>query len=249
MVLITDGRNAKVDEMKHPAALVLFSGGQDSATCLAWALARYERVETIGFDYGQRHRVELDVREGFLERIAAHDVAWQRRLGADHLLDLRTLGQLSDTALTREVAIAAGRDGLPNTFVPGRNLIFLTYAGALAWRRGIATLVAGMCETDYSGYPDCRNDTLQTLAKAMALGMACEVDLQTPLMHIDKAATWALAHELGGEALVDVIVEQTHTCYVGDRATRHTWGYGCDACPACQLRRNGWMTWHKTMQR
>lgn len=234
--------------MNHPAALVLFSGGQDSATCLAWALARYERVETIGFDYGQRHRVELDVREGFRERIAARDATWRQRLGADHLLDLRTLGQISDTALTRDVAIAARRDGLPNTFVAGRNLIFLTYAGALAWRRGIATLVAGMCETDYSGYPDCRNDTLQTLAKAMALGMACDVDLQTPLMHIDKAATWALAHELGGDALVEDIVEQTHTCYVGDRVTRHAWGYGCGACPACELRRNGWMRWQKTMQ-
>ena len=232
--------------MAEDAALVLFSGGQDSATCLVWALERYDRVETIGFDYGQRHHVELEVRDGFRERLGLLRPAWDRRLGEDHFLDLRTLGQISDTALTRERAIVAQRDGVPNTFVPGRNLIFLTYAGAVAWRRDIHTLVAGMCETDYSGYPDCRNDTLQTLAQAVAMGMAYEISLETPLMYVNKAATWEMAHGLGGDALVAEIVEMTHTCYLGDRNTRHAWGYGCDACPACDLRRNGWMTWQKT---
>ncbi len=232
--------------MRDDAALVLYSGGQDSATCLAWALERYDRVETIGFDYGQRHHVELEVRDGFRERLGLLNASWDDRLGEDQLLDLRTLGQISDTALTGDRAIVPGRDGLPNTFVPGRNLIFLTYAGAVAWRRGIHTLVGGMCETDYSGYPDCRNDTLQTLAKAIGMGMAYEISLETPLMYIDKAATWEMAHALGGDALVGEIVEMTHTCYVGDRTTRHAWGYGCAACPACDLRRNGWMTWQKT---
>lgn len=232
--------------MADDAALVLYSGGQDSATCLVWALERYDRVETIGFDYGQRHLVELDVRDGFRDRLSALNADWGRRLGEDHFLDLRTLGQISDTALTRERAIEAGDDGLPNTFVPGRNLIFLTYAGAVAWRRGIHTLVAGMCETDYSGYPDCRNDTLQTLSRAIAMGMDYEISLVTPLMYIDKAATWDMAHSLGGDALVREIVEATHTCYAGDRTQRHAWGYGCDACPACDLRRNGWMIWQNT---
>lgn len=230
-------------QLSEQSALVIYSGGQDSATCLAWALERFARVETIGFDYGQRHRVELEVRETFRDRVRALKPAWAERLGEDHLLDLRTLGQISDTALTGEAAFAAGRDGLPNTFVPGRNLIFLTYAGAVAWRRGIHTLVAGMCETDYSGYPDCRNDTLQTLAKAIAMGMAYDISLETPLMYIDKAATWAMADELGGAALVAEMIENTHTCYAGDRNTRHEWGYGCGGCPACHLRANGWEKW------
>lgn len=232
--------------MADEAALVLYSGGQDSATCLAWALERFERVETIGFDYGQRHSVELEVRAEFRGRLEALNDDWAARLGDDHCLDLRTLGQISDTALTRERSIETGEGGLPNTFVPGRNLIFLTYAGAVAWRRGIHTLVAGMCETDYSGYPDCRNDTLQTLSRAMAMGMDYDVHLVTPLMYIDKAATWEMARGLGGEGLVRAIVEATHTCYAGDRVQRHAWGYGCDACPACDLRRNGWMTWQKS---
>ena len=233
--------------MTEPSALVLFSGGQDSATCLVWALERFTRVETICFDYGQRHRVELEVRDHFLERVVDLKPEWYQRLGEDHRLDLSTLGQISDTALTGDVAFAAGRDGLPNTFVPGRNLIFLTYAGAVAWRRGIHTLVAGMCETDYSGYPDCRNDTLQTLAQAMSMGMAHEIRLETPLMYVDKAATWAMAQDLGGDALVAEMTENTHTCYAGDRNTRHVWGYGCAACPACDLRRNGWDQWQNTL--
>lgn len=228
-------------------ALVLFSGGQDSATCLVWALERFERVETIAFDYGQRHRVELDVRRDFLERVVDLKPEWRERLGCDHLLDLSTLGQISDTALTGDSAFAVGRDGLPNTFVPGRNLIFMTYAGAVAWRRDIHTLVAGMCETDYSGYPDCRNDTLQTLAQAIGMGMAYTIRLETPLMYLDKAATWALADEQGGDKLVAEMTEHTHTCYAGDRSLRHDWGYGCAACPACELRRKGWEQWQQSL--
>jgi len=233
--------------MREQAALVLFSGGQDSATCLIWALERFDRVETIGFDYGQRHNVELAVRHAFRDRIPVLNERWGRRLGNDHLLDLRTLGQISDTALTSDAAFAAGRNGLPNTFVPGRNLIFMTYAGAVAWRRGIHTLVAGMCETDYSGYPDCRNDTLQALAKAMAMGLDYEIALETPLMWIDKAATWQMAEQLGGAALVAEMTENTHTCYAGDRNTRHDWGYGCGSCPACKLRSKGWFEWQKSL--
>ena len=233
--------------MSEQAALVLFSGGQDSATCLIWALERFERVETIGFDYGQRHRVELEVRDWFLERVQLLNPAWAQRLGEDHRLDLSTLGQISDTALTGNAAFEVGRDGLPNTFVPGRNLIFMTYAGAIAWRRDLHTLVAGMCETDYSGYPDCRNDTLQTLARAIAMGLDYEISLATPLMYIDKAATWQMADDMGGPALVAEMIENTHTCYAGDRNTRHDWGYGCDNCPACNLRRNGWVKWQKTL--
>jgi 7-cyano-7-deazaguanine synthase len=233
--------------MSKQPALVLFSGGQDSATCLVWALERYDRVETIGFDYGQRHRVELEVRDAFRERISALKPEWAQRLGEDHVLDLRTLGQISDTALTGDAAFAVGRDGLPNTFVPGRNLIFMTYAGAIAWRRDINTLVAGMCETDYSGYPDCRNDTLQTLTQAMAMGMAYDIRLETPLMWVDKAVTWQMAHQIGGDALVAEMTENTHTCYAGDRSTRHDWGYGCATCPACKLRSNGWNEWQKSI--
>jgi 7-cyano-7-deazaguanine synthase len=229
--------------MTTKAALVLFSGGQDSTVCLAWALERYDRVETVGFSYGQRHAAELGqrakLREGF-ERI---ELAWAERLGPDHMLELPELGHLSDTALTREAEIEMTAAGLPSTFVPGRNLLFFTYAAALAYRRGIATLVGGMCETDYSGYPDCRNETIQTLGKAISLGMDVEFTIETPLMWIDKAATWALAHEIGGMTLVDLIVEESHTCYLGIRSRRHAWGYGCGHCPACHLRAKGWELW------
>jgi 7-cyano-7-deazaguanine synthase len=223
----------------HTHALVLFSGGQDSATALAWALDRYTRVETIGFDYGQRHRVELDCRTRFLHKLRADFPQWAARLGDDLLLDLRLLGQVSDTALTAEREIAFNASGLPNTFVPGRNLIFFTFAAAVAYRRGLSVLVGGMCETDDSGYPDCRDDTLKSLQVTLGLGLDQRVVIETPLMWIDKAQTWRLAHALGGEALVSLIVEDTHTCYLGDRSTRHTWGYGCGTCPACQLRARG----------
>lgn len=221
-------------------ALVLFSGGQDSATCLAWALARFARVETIGFDYGQRHLIELDCRERLLDGVRAIDGDWATRLGDSHTLAIPTLAAISETSLTREVEIAMGEDGLPNTFVPGRNLIFLSFAAALAYRRGITDIVGGMCETDYSGYPDCRNDTILALARALTLGMAREFTLHTPLMWRDKAATWRLAAELGGAALVDLIREHSHTCYLGRRGARHDWGYGCGECPACELRAKGW---------
>lgn len=224
-------------------ALVLFSGGQDSTTCLAWALARYDRVETIGFAYGQRHDVELIVRKRVLDRIRAEFPDWAARLGEDQVLNLSEFGAISDTALTREAKIEMTAAGLPSTFVPGRNLVFFTYAAAIAYRRRTPVLVGGMCETDYSGYPDCRNETLQTLARALSLGLDWNVTIETPLMWIDKAGTWALAHELGGERLVDLIVEETHTCYLGNREHRHEWGYGCGTCPACELRRKGWEKW------
>ncbi|MFO7297185.1 MAG: 7-cyano-7-deazaguanine synthase QueC [Pseudomonadota bacterium] len=224
-------------------ALVLFSGGQDSTTCLAWALARYDRVETIGFAYGQRHGVELIVRKRVLDRIRAEFPDWAARLGEDQVLNLSEFGAISDTALTREAEIEMTAAGLPSTFVPGRNLVFFTYAAAIAYRRRTPVLVGGMCETDYSGYPDCRNETLQTLARALSLGLDWNVTIETPLMWIDKAGTWALAHELGGERLVDLIVEETHTCYLGNREHRHEWGYGCGTCPACELRRKGWEKW------
>jgi 7-cyano-7-deazaguanine synthase len=223
----------------HTHALVLFSGGQDSATALAWALDRYDRVETIGFDYGQRHRVELDCRTQFLDKLRASFPQWAKRLGDDHLLDLGLLGQVSDTALTAERAIAFNAGGLPNTFVPGRNLIFFTFAAAVAYRRGLSVLVGGMCETDYSGYPDCRDDTLKSLQVTLGLGLDQRVVIETPLMWMDKAQTWQLAHTLGGNALVSLITEETHTCYLGDRKTRHAWGYGCGTCPACELRARG----------
>lgn len=222
------------------SALVLFSGGQDSATCLAWALSRYERVETLGFDYGQRHAIELQIRPQLLEAMRALDPDWARRLGEDHLLELPVLGQISDTALTGNAEIAVQANGLPNTFVPGRNLLFLTLAAALAYRRGIEVLVGGMCETDYSGYPDCRNDTMQSLQSTLRLGMATEVSIATPLMWLDKAATWQLAQELGGAALVELIRTGTHTCYLGERGELHDWGYGCGTCPACELRAKGY---------
>ena len=225
------------------SALVLFSGGQDSTVCLAWALGRYERVETIGFDYGQRHRIELETRLVLLDRLRATFPERTARLGPDHLLELPTLGRISETSLTRDAAIAMGAQGLPNTFVPGRNLLFFTYAAALGYRRGITTLVGGMCETDYSGYPDCREATLAALASAISLGTDKAFRIETPLMHVDKAGTWAMAHRLGGDTLVALIVEETHSCYLGDRVHRHAWGYGCGACPACDLRRSGWERW------
>jgi 7-cyano-7-deazaguanine synthase len=227
------------------SALVLFSGGQDSAVCLAWALARFDRVETIGFDYGQRHKVELEVRQTFLANLAAAYAPAVTRLGRDHLLDLSVLGAISDTAMTAETEIAFNANGLPNTFVPGRNLLFLTFAAAVAYRRGIKHLVTGVCETDYSGYPDCRDDTIKALQVAVNLGTESRFVIDTPLMWIDKAATWALAHDLGGQPLVDLITEDTHTCYLGDRTHRHPWGYGCGTCPACDLRAAGYRKWAK----
>ncbi len=228
--------------MSESSALVLFSGGQDSTVCLAWALDRYERVETIGFHYGQRHNVELAQREIIRSKLARLGDA-AKRLGPDTVLDLPALQSISDTALTRETEITFAATGLPTTFVPGRNLLFLTYAAALAYRRGIRTLVGGMCETDFSGYPDCRNDTIQTLAQALSLGLANPVSVETPLMYIDKAGTWELASKLRGDDFIQIIVEDTHTCYMGDRTNRHEWGYGCGICPACDLRAKGWSEW------
>ena len=221
-------------------AVVLFSGGQDSTTCLAWALARFSAVETIGFDYGQRHRVELDCRARIVERLRREFPDWGGKLGADHLVDLSVLGQISETALTSDAAIAFAENGLPNTFVPGRNLLFFTFAAATGYRRGVRHLVGGMCETDYSGYPDCRDDTLKSLQATLSLGMDQRFAIHTPLMWRDKRATWELAHELGGDALVELIREESHSCYLGERGQRHDWGYGCGNCPACDLRRRGW---------
>lgn len=224
-------------------ALVLFSGGQDSTTCLAWALERYAHVETVGFDYGQRHRVEMDVRIGTLREMREQFPAWKEKLGDDHVIDLAVLGQVSDTALTRDVAIAYEQNGLPNTFVPGRNLLFLIFAATIAYRRGITALVGGMCETDFSGYPDCRDNTMKAMQVALSLGLDQKLRVETPLMWIDKADTWALAHLLGGEALTRLIIEHTHTCYNGVRETLHVWGYGCGECPACSLRKTGFEQW------
>ena len=224
-------------------ALVLFSGGQDSTVCLAWALERFARVETVGFDYGQRHRAELDVRPRVRERMAALRPSWVQRLGDDHVIKLDALAAISETALTRDVAIEMGAGGLPTTFVPGRNLVFFTFAGALAYRRGVRHLVAGMCETDFSGYPDCRDDTIKAMQLALNLGMERRFVIHTPLMWIDKAATFALASEIGGQDFVDLLVEDTHSCYLGDRAQRHDWGYGCGTCPACRLRAEGFVRW------
>lgn len=225
---------------KSKGALVLFSGGQDSATCLAWALDRFGTVETVGFDYGQRHRVELECRTDFRARVTELNLRWAGRLGPDHMLDLSVLGQVSETALTRDAEIALRADGLPNTFVPGRNLMFFTLAAALAARRELRHLVGGMCETDYSGYPDCRDDTLKSLQVTLNLGMGSRSVLHTPLMWLDKAQTWALASNLGGEDLVELIRTGTHTCYLGVHDELHPWGYGCGTCPACELRSNGW---------
>lgn len=227
-------------------ALVLFSGGQDSTTCLAWALQRYTVVETLGFDYGQRHAVELTMRPAILQQLRAQDDEWNARLGQDHVLDLSWLGQLSDTALTSEVAIRIEANGLPNTFVPGRNLLFMTVAATLAYRRGLDVLVGGMCETDFSGYPDCRDDTMKALQVTLNLGMGSRFALETPLMWIDKAQTWQLAFELGGAKLVGLIREHSHTCYLGQRDILHPWGYGCGECPACTLRARGYQQFIET---
>jgi 7-cyano-7-deazaguanine synthase len=225
------------------SALVLFSGGQDSTVCLAWALERFTTVETVGFDYGQRHRAELEVRPRIRDRIKALRPDWAARLGDDHMVKLDALAAISETALTRDVAIEIAQNGLPTTFVPGRNLAFFAFAGALAYRRGVKHLVAGMCETDFSGYPDCRDDTVKAMQVVLTLGMDRRVVIDTPLMWIDKAATFALAQEIGGDALVDLLVEETHTCYLGDRSRRHPWGYGCGTCPACRLRADGFAKW------
>jgi 7-cyano-7-deazaguanine synthase len=222
------------------SALVMFSGGQDSATCLAWALDRYDAVETIAFDYGQRHKVELKYRNVFIDDLRTKFPAWDRKLGQDHFLDLGLLGEISDTALTSDKRIEFAASGLPNTFVPGRNLLFFTLAGAIAFRRGQKALVGGMCETDYSGYPDCRDDTLKALQVALNLGLDSRFVIETPLMWIDKAQTWALAEKLGGDTLVALIRDKTHTCYEGNRDTYHNWGFGCGACPVCELRRVGY---------
>ncbi len=227
-------------DIRRDSALVLFSGGQDSATCLAWALERFAAVETVGFDYGQRHYVELDCRRVVLARLRHEFSQWSDRLGADHLIDFAVLGQISDTALTRDSAIAFDAGGLPNTFVPGRNLMFFTLAAAIGYRRGLRHLVGGMCETDYSGYPDCRDDALKALQATLSLGMDHRFVIHTPLMWLDKAMTWRLASDLGGDPLVALIRDETHSCYLGDRTQRYEWGYGCGQCPACALRRTGW---------
>ena len=224
-------------------ALVLFSGGQDSSVCLAWALARYAKVETVGFDYGQRHRIELDCRPVLRRALADHFPDWAARLGDDHLFDVGLLAQLSDSALISSRAIELQANGLPNTFVPGRNLLFLTLAAALAYRRGASVLVGGMCETDYSGYPDCRDNTLKAMQLALSLGLDTAMTVQTPLMWLTKADTWALGQRLGGGVLTDLVVEHSHTCYLGERGQRHAWGHGCGQCPACVLRAQGWRAW------
>ena len=223
----------------NDTALVLFSGGQDSTVCLAWALERFARVETIGFDYGQRHAVELQVRARLRTQMAALSPAWKGRLGDDHLIKIDALGAISDTALTRETAIEMSGSGLPTTFVPGRNLVFFCFAGALAYRRGARHLVAGMCETDYSGYPDCRDDTIKAMQVALTLGLDKRVTIHTPLMWVDKADTFAMAEDIGGKAFLDLVVEDSHSCYLGERTKRHEWGYGCGTCPACELRAKG----------
>ncbi len=237
---------SKMGKIMERKALVLFSGGQDSTTCLAWALDRYSHVETISFDYGQRHSVELECRKVVLGQIRAKFPSWAARLGADHILDLASLGQISDTALTQEQEIVFEKSGLPSTFVPARNLLFFTYASAVAYRRGLTALVGGMCETDYSGYPDCRDNTLKALQVAMSLGLDAPMVVETPLMWLDKAQTWKLAEQLGGQPLIDLIRAETHTCYLGDRTHLHSWGYGCGECPACELRRNGHEAYTRT---
>jgi len=238
--------DVSMGSMKDESALVLFSGGQDSTVCLAWALQRFARVETLGFDYGQRHAIELAMRPHVRERLAGLDPEWQQRLGEDHVVRLDAVAAISDTALTRDTAIEVAANGLPTTFVPGRNLIFLAFAGAVAYRRATRHLVAGMCETDFSGYPDCRDDTIKAMQLALNLGMDHRFIIHTPLMWIDKAATFALAEAIGGAALVDVVIEQTHSCYLGERSQRHVWGYGCGQCPACQLRAKGFAQWKAT---
>jgi 7-cyano-7-deazaguanine synthase len=220
-------------------ALVLFSGGQDSTVCLAWALERFARVETVGFDYGQRHVIEMEVRTQLRAGMAALNPDWKARLGEDHIVKLDALASISDTALTRDTAIELAENGLPTTFVPGRNLVFFCFAGAFAYRRGARHVIAGMCETDYSGYPDCRDDTVKAMQVALSLGLDKPITLHTPLMWLDKADTFALAEELGGQPFLDLVIEDSHSCYRGDRTHRHAWGYGCDDCPACALRAQG----------
>ncbi|MEG0411965.1 MAG: 7-cyano-7-deazaguanine synthase QueC [Comamonas sp.] len=230
----------------HTSALVMFSGGQDSTTCLAHALSKYDRVETLGFNYGQRHSIEMQVRLQVLEKLCAQFPQWAHKLGEDHVLSLDVLQQIGGSSLTDEVAFAMQADGLPNTFVPGRNLLFLTVAGALAYRRGVQVIVTGVCETDFSGYPDCRDDTMKAMQLALNLGLERRLRIETPLMWIDKAATWQMARDLGGDALVELVVNDTHTCYQGTRDVLHGWGYGCGSCPACELRANGWQRWKRT---
>jgi 7-cyano-7-deazaguanine synthase len=230
-------------------ALVLFSGGQDSTVCLAWALERFDAVETVGFDYGQRHRIELECRQTVRARLAAQFPAWGPKLGADHLLDLGVLNAISATSLTRDMEIKVQSNGLPNSFVPGRNLLFFTLAAALAYRQGIRNLIGGMCETDYSGYPDCRDATLKAMQTALNLGMDSDFVIHTPLMFLTKAETWSLAKKLGGEAMFETILQDTPTCYMGERGERHEWGYGCGDCPACVLRRNGYRAYITDVQR
>ncbi|WP_026940951.1 7-cyano-7-deazaguanine synthase QueC [Hellea balneolensis] len=221
-------------------ALILFSGGQDSATCLAWALENYDYVETVGFNYEQRHAIEMQCRKVVLENIASAFPNWGTKLGKDHIVDLSALGAISDTSLTRDVEITMDDEGLPSTFVPGRNLIFLNFAAAVAYRRGITTLIGGMCEADFSGYPDCRKETLDAQMQAISLGMDKAYTLETPLMHLSKSGAWALAEKLGGQLLIDIILEDSHSCYKGTRGVRFDWGYGCGECPACELRAKGW---------
>ncbi|MEM9054982.1 MAG: 7-cyano-7-deazaguanine synthase QueC [Pseudomonadota bacterium] len=233
--------------MTQTSALVLFSGGQDSTVCLAYALSRFDHIETIGFHYGQRHDVEMTCRRKVRDSLRENFPDWGPKLGKDHVLDIPVLGDISETSLTTEAKIEVAENGLPNTFVPGRNLLFLTLAGALAWRRGIGTLVGGMCETDYSGYPDCRRATLDAQQLALTRGMDRAFNIDTPLMWLDKAETWALAQQLGGNTLTQIILEDTHTCYLGDRDHRHDWGYGCGTCPACELRAKGYEAWRGTV--
>lgn len=228
---------------RNDKALVLFSGGQDSSTCLAWALNTFAHVETVGFEYGQRHEVEIECRSKVRRAIAQLKPEWKEKLGDDHLLDMSLLGQISDCALTREKALEFERNGVPNTFVPARNLLFFTFASALAYRRGMSVLVGGMCETDYSGYADCRDNTLKSLQVSLSLGLDTRMVIETPLMWLTKAQTWELAYALGGEPLVEIIRTESHTCYLGDHEHFHEWGYGCGTCPACQLRRDGWLAY------
>jgi 7-cyano-7-deazaguanine synthase len=225
------------------SALVLFSGGQDSTVCLTWALQRFARVETIGFAYGQRHAIELEMRPRIRAALATQSAEWRARLGEDHVVRIDALAEVSETALTRDVAIEISASGLPTTFVPGRNLVFFSFAGAVAYRRGIKHLVAGMCETDFSGYPDCRDDTIKAMQLALTLGMDRRFVVHTPLMWVDKAATFALAYDIGGDALIELLLGETHTCYLGDREHRHAWGFGCGECPACRLRADGYAKW------
>jgi len=231
--------------MTDTAALVLFSGGQDSTICLAYALEKFDRVETVGFDYRQRHSIELACRPKILAALKANFPQWSDKIGEDHVCDVSVLAEISDTAMTTATKIEIADTGLPNTFVPGRNLLFLTLAGAIAWRRGITTLVGGMCETDYSGYPDCRRETLDAQELTLGRGMDRPFNIDTPLMWLDKSETWDLAASLGGETLTELVIEESHTCYLGDREHRHEWGYGCNECPACDLRSKGYRAWRE----